>query len=200
MFTLKELPYAYDALEPYIDRETMHIHHDKHHATYVKNLNDLLTNFPDFYNNSLEDVIKSAVKLPEDIRQKVINNAGGVINHDFYWEVMAPGLVKPSDKFMAIINSQFGDFEKLKEAFTNAALGRFGSGWAWLVLDNNKLKITDTANQDTKIGGLSKPVLTIDVWEHAYYLKYQNRRAEYINAWWSVVNWTQVEKLYFSLI
>ncbi|MCJ7740187.1 superoxide dismutase [Candidatus Microgenomates bacterium] len=196
MFTLPNLPYAYEALEPYIDRETMHFHHDKHHATYVANLNDLLKDQKEFAQMEIGQLVRSFNKIPEAIRQKVINNAGGVINHNHYWQLMSPKDEKnqPQGKLLEALNSAFGGLEKFQENFSAKALGRFGSGWIWLIAKDNKLEIVDTANQDTPESEGYKPLLTLDVWEHAYYLKYQNRRADYIKAWWNVVNWKEVEK------
>ncbi|MEG2291238.1 MAG: superoxide dismutase [Clostridium sp.] len=190
-FTLEPLPYAYDALEPYIDKETMTLHHDKHHQAYVDNLNKALEKYPALYNKSLVELLSSPNKIPADVRTAVLNNAGGDYNHNFFWSIMGPnkGGVPTGDLAKAI-DRDFGSFDKFKESFSNAALGRFGSGWAWLLSDKNgKLSIVSTANQDTPIPLNLTPIIAIDVWEHAYYLKYQNRRNEYINNWWNVVNW-----------
>lgn len=188
MFTLPELPYAANALEPYIDNQTMEIHHGKHHAAYVKNLNDVL---PDKEDKDLEDILKSLDKLPEEIRTKVKNNGGGHYNHSLFWHMMTPGGSPLEGKLLEAINTTFGNVDGFKEKFTAAALGRFGSGWAWLLMDNGQLTIDSSANQDLPVG---KILLGLDVWEHAYYLKYQNRRADYIVAWWNVVNWSWVSK------
>ncbi|MBI4067247.1 superoxide dismutase [Candidatus Gottesmanbacteria bacterium] len=204
MFKLPDLPYAYDALEPYIDTETMHLHHDKHHATYVKNLNDALVGQDKFLNMTPEELMKSLNQVPADVRMKVRNNGGGHINHTFFWEIMGPKMGgEPTGKVAGAIKSTFGDFAKFTEAFSKAGVGRFGSGWAWLVADGGKLTITDTPNQDNPwmeavpAGRQGKmPILGIDVWEHAYYLKYKNMRADYIKAWWNVVNWKRVEGLF----
>ncbi|MEG0306646.1 MAG: superoxide dismutase [Clostridium sp.] len=190
-FTLEPLPYAYDALEPYIDKETMTLHHDKHHQAYVDNLNKALEKYPALYNKSLVELLSSPNKIPADVRTSVLNNAGGDYNHNFFWSIMGPnkGGV-PTGDLATAIDRDFGSFDKFKESFSNAALGRFGSGWAWLLSDKNgKLSIVSTANQDTPIPLNLTPIIAIDVWEHAYYLKYQNRRNEYIENWWNVVNW-----------
>jgi len=192
MFTLPDLPYAYNALEPYIDEQTMHIHHDKHHAAYVKNLNDAL---PDA-SEPVEEVLKKINEIPEAIRTKVKNNAGGHANHSLFWQVMSPVKSAPSGKLLEAMNTTFGGVEKFQEVFSAAALNRFGSGWVWLVKDQEKLAIIDTANQDSPVSDGKTPILTLDVWEHAYYLKYQNMRADYIKAWWNVVNWNEVVKRY----
>ncbi len=201
MFVLPDLPYDYEALEPFIDEETMHIHHDKHHATYVKNLNDALAGREDLLNMDINDVLKSLDKVPEDLRTKVKNNAGGVANHNMFWEIMCSNdkFQMPNSKLMEAINKTFGGFDKFKEKFSATALGHFGSGWAWLVAKEDKLSIIDTANQDSPVTEGKNPILCLDVWEHAYYLKYKNMRADYISAWWNVVNWKEVEKLYDGL-
>lgn len=200
MFTLPDLPYDYSALEPFIDSETMHLHHDKHHAAYVKNLNDALAGQPDWLNKDVEDVIKNLSSVPEDIRTKVRNNAGGHANHAMYWQTMQanPNSEKrlPSGILLRQIQKDFGDFEAFKKKFTETALGHFGSGWAWLVWKDLKLVVTDTSNQDSPLSDGAKPILLIDVWEHAYYLKYKNMRADYINAWWNIVNWEKVTQLF----
>lgn len=194
MFTLPELPYAYDALEPYIDTRTMTIHHGKHHATYVKNLNDALAG--SFEGESVEGLLQKLDKVPDAVRTKVKNNAGGHANHSLFWRVMSPVKSAPEGKFLEALNTTFGSIEKFQEAFGAAALNRFGSGWVWLILDGGKLTITDTPNQDSPVSEGKTPILTLDVWEHAYYLKYQNMRADYVKAWWDVVNWTEVGRLY----
>lgn len=194
MFTVPELPYAYNALEPYIDERTMQIHHDKHHAAYVKNLNDALTT-----QDSIEDVLKNLPKLPESIRTKVRNNGGGHYNHSLFWQVMAPPSGQlPEGKFNDALVSTFGSFETFQEQFSAAGLGRFGSGWVWLVSESGKLSIVDTPNQDSPVMEGKTPILGLDVWEHAYYLKYQNLRADYIKNWWNVVNWREVEKRFHT--
>jgi len=196
-FELPDLPYAYDALEPSIDKETMNIHHTKHHNTYVNNLNAALEGHEDLQNKSLEDLISDLDALPEDIRTAVRNNGGGHANHSLFWKVMSPnGGGNPSGELADKIDETFGSFDQFKETFEKAATGRFGSGWAWLVLDNGELKVTSTPNQDSPLMEGQTPLLGIDVWEHAYYLKYQNRRPDYVKAFWNVVNWDEVEKNY----
>lgn len=200
MFTLPELPYSYDALEPYIDKLTMQIHHDKHHGTYVTNLNDFLKGQETYLSMDIYELMKHIDELPEGIRMKVKNNGGGHANHTFFWEIMAPKSGgEPKGKVLEAIKSSFGDFVKFQDAFSKAGMGRFGSGWAWLINDGGKISIMDTPNQDNPWMEGKTPILGIDVWEHAYYLKYQNRRAEYIKAWWSVVNWREVEKRFSAL-
>ncbi len=204
MFTLPDLPYAYNALEPHIDEVTMHIHHDKHHATYVKNLNDVLVGQDALLAMPVEKLVADFSAVPEAIRTKVINNGGGHANHSFFWTILGPAPAdasagKPNGNIATAIDATFGCFEKFKEQFSTAALSHFGSGWAWLVASNGKLEITDTSNQDSPITAGKVPILTIDVWEHAYYLKYQNMRVEYIKAWWNVVNWAEVSKRFTTL-
>lgn len=196
-FTLPELPYAYDALEPTIDKETMNIHHTKHHNAYVTNLNGALADYPELQEKSLEDLIKDIDALPEAIRTAVRNNGGGHANHSFFWKTLSPnGGGAPKGELAEKIDAAFGSFEEFKEKFQGAAATRFGSGWAWLVLDNGEVKITSTPNQDSPIMEGQKPLLGLDVWEHAYYLKYQNRRPEYAGAFWNVVNWDEVSSNY----
>lgn len=201
MFTLPDLPYAYNALEPYIDEQTMQIHHDKHHGTYVKNLNDALAGQTDWLAMNVEDVVASLAKVPSELQTKVRNNAGGHANHSFFWQIMsapAGAAAKPAGTVAAAIDTAFGSFDQFMEKFSAAGLGRFGSGWAWLVVDGGKLSIMDTPNQDSPLTAGKTPILALDVWEHAYYLKYQNMRADYIKAWWNVVNWTEVEKRFLG--
>ncbi|HYF38713.1 MAG TPA: superoxide dismutase [Gemmatimonadales bacterium] len=195
-FTLPPLPYDYNALEPHIDEQTMRIHHDKHHATYVNNLNAALEQHPDLQNKSIEELLAGVEKLPEAIRTPVRNNGGGHANHTMFWEMMAPGGDKqPAGELASAIDTAFGGFTAFKEQFAKACTGRFGSGWGWLVADRSgRLSIESTPNQDTPLMSGKIPVLGCDVWEHAYYLKYQNRRPDYINAWWNVVNWTDVAR------
>jgi len=195
-YSLPELGYPYDALEPYIDARTMEIHHTKHHNAYVTNLNAALEGQPELYELSVWELLRNLSKVNEDKRQAVINNAGGHANHSLFWKLMAPGGAKePTPEVAEAINSVFGSFEGFKEQFTKAALGRFGSGWAWLGFDaTGQLGISSTANQDSLHMTGGRPILGLDVWEHAYYLNYQNRRADYINAWWNVVNWDMVAK------
>ncbi|MGG5316737.1 superoxide dismutase [Enterococcus sp. AZ072] len=194
-YTLPELPYAYDALEPYIDEETMHLHHEKHHNTYVTNLNAAIEKYPELGELSIEELMINLNEVPEDIQTAVRNNGGGHANHSFFWKIMAPNAGgKPTGAIKDAIDEAFGDFEKMKEEFKIAATGRFGSGWAWVVVNNGKLEITSTPNQDTPLSEGKTPVLGLDVWEHAYYLKYKNVRPDYIAAFWDVVNWDQVNK------
>lgn len=195
MFTLPGLPYEYNALEPYIDEGTMRIHHTKHHQTYIDKLNTALENHPDLQAKTIEDLVKDIDKLPQEIQTSVRNNGGGHLNHSVFWKLMAPGQPgEPSGKIAQSIDSVFGNFSNFQIKFAEAAVNRFGSGWVWLVDNKGNLEITSTPNQDNPISSGQKPVLALDVWEHAYYLKYQNRRPEYIDAWWNVVNWQEVEK------
>ena len=192
-FELPKLPYAVDALEPYIDAQTMTIHHDKHHQTYVTNLNGAIEKHPELAGKSLEALLKDLNAVPEDVRLAVRNQGGGVWNHSMFWEIMAPKAGgTPKGELAKAIDASFKSFDAFKEEFTKAAIGRFGSGWAWLVKKGSGLAVVSTANQDNPMSEGATPILTIDVWEHAYYLKYQNRRADYIAAWWSVVNWDTV--------
>lgn len=196
-YTLPELPYAYDALEPYIDVETMHLHHDKHHNTYVTNLNAAIEKHPELGEKSVENLISDMNAIPEDIRTAVRNNGGGHANHTFFWEIMAPNAGgQPTGAIKEAIDETFGSFDEMKAAFKTAATGRFGSGWAWLVVNNGKLEITSTPNQDSPLMDGQIPVLGLDVWEHAYYLKYKNVRPDYIEAFWNVVNWDKVNELF----
>jgi Fe-Mn family superoxide dismutase len=199
-FSLPTLPYAFDALEPSVDKTTMEIHHGKHHNAYVTNLNKALESAADLANKSLEELLaKNCAIVPENTRTAVRNNAGGHINHSMFWQIMGPNVGgPPGGKLAEAIKSTFGGFDTFKEKFTAAAMGRFGSGWAWLVRQDGKLDIYSTANQDSPVMEGKYPVLGLDVWEHAYYLKYQNRRNEYIGAWWNVVNWSEVEKRFAS--
>jgi Fe-Mn family superoxide dismutase len=199
-FSLPTLPYAFDALEPSIDKTTMEIHHGKHHNTYVTNLNKALGSAADLAGKSLEEILaNNCAAVPENIRTAVRNSAGGHINHSMFWQIMGPKAGgQPGGKLAEGIKSAFGSLDTFKEKFTAAAMGRFGSGWAWLVSQGGKLDIYSTANQDSPVMEGKFPVLGLDVWEHAYYLKYQNRRNEYIGAWWNVVNWSEVEKRFAS--
>jgi Fe-Mn family superoxide dismutase len=195
---LPALPYDYSALEPYIDEQTMHLHHDKHHATYVTNLNNALKDQSEYASLSAEDLVRRLNEVPESIRTAVRNSGGGHVNHTMFWQIMKPqGGGEPTGALASAIQSAFGSFDALKTAFNDAGAKRFGSGWAWLVLDKSgKLSVTSTANQDNPLTDGLYPVLGNDVWEHAYYLKYQNRRPEYLNAWWNVVNWDEVARRY----
>ncbi len=199
-FTLPALPYAPDALEPYIDKMTMEIHHGKHHAAYVNNLNKALEQAPDLRSKTVEELLaNNCAIVPEAIRTAVRNNGGGHINHSMFWTIMkVGGASAPTGDLALAINAAFGSFETFKEKFNNAAATRFGSGWAWLVSGGSKLDIYSTANQDSPVMEGKFPVMGLDVWEHAYYLKYQNRRPEYIGAWWSVVNWEAVAARFHS--
>lgn len=193
---LPDLPYAYDALEPHIDAETMTLHHDKHHATYVANANAALEKHPEI-GEDLEALLADVSQIPEDIRQAVINNGGGHLNHALFWELMSPEETQISQELSEDINTTFGSFEDFKAAFTAAATGRFGSGWAWLVVNaEGKLEVLSTANQDTPIMEGKKPILGLDVWEHAYYLNYRNVRPNYIKAFFEIINWNKVNELY----
>ncbi|HEN2196018.1 TPA: superoxide dismutase [Enterococcus faecium] len=194
-YTLPDLPYAYDALEPYIDEETMHLHHDKHHNTYVTNLNSAIEKYPELGEKTIEELLSDMDAIPTDIKTAVRNNGGGHANHSFFWEIMAPNAGgEPTGEIKEAINEAFGDFSSFKEEFKKAAAGRFGSGWAWLVMENGKLAITSTANQDSPLMEGKTPILGLDVWEHAYYLKYKNVRPDYIAAFWNVINWDEVNK------
>jgi Fe-Mn family superoxide dismutase len=198
MYQLPELPYSFDALEPYIDAETMELHYSKHHQTYLNNLNNALEGHENWQNLPIEDLLKSIDQLPENIRTQVRNNGGGYYNHSLFWKMMAPHSdLKPQGELLSKIDELYGSFGLFKEQFSKEALGRFGSGWAWLVLNGDQeLEIYSTPNQDTPIVEGFTPLLGLDVWEHAYYLKYQNRRAEYIDAWWNVIDWNYVSELY----
>ena len=198
-FTLPPLPYSFDALEPHIDAKTMEIHHDKHHGTYVTNLNKALEGHADLQNKSIDDLLKSLDSIPENIRTAVRNNGGGHINHSMFWTIMGPGAGgAPVGHVSQAIVGSFGSFDAFKEKFNAAGATRFGSGWAWLVKAGGKLEIYSTANQDSPVMEGKSPVMGLDVWEHAYYLKYQNRRPDYMAAWWNVVNWAEVEKRFNS--
>ena len=193
---LPELPYAYDALEPYIDAETMTLHHDKHHATYVANVNAALEKHTEI-GEDLVALLSDVEKIPADIRQAVINNGGGHLNHALFWELMTPEKTEVSAELLADIEATFGSFDAFKDAFSAAAAARFGSGWAWLVVNaEGKLEILSTANQDNPIMDGKQPILGLDVWEHAYYLNYRNVRPDYIKAFFNVINWNKVAELY----
>jgi Fe-Mn family superoxide dismutase len=193
--TLPTLPYPHDALEPHIDKMTMEIHHGKHHNAYVTNLNAALEKHPELQSKSVEDLIRGINSVPEDIRTAVRNNGGGHANHSMFWQIMAPNAGgAPTGAIGDAIKSSFGSFDAFKEQFAKAAAGRFGSGWAWVIDSGGKLAIESTPNQDSPLMDGKKPVFGLDVWEHAYYLKYQNRRNEYISNWWNVVNWGEVTR------
>ena len=195
--TLPPLPYAFNALEPYIDARTMEIHHGKHHQAYVTNLNAALDKHPELQSKSIEDLLKGINSVPEDIRTAVRNNGGGHANHSMFWEIMGPDSGgAPSGAIADAITGSFGGFDKFKDEFKKAAVGRFGSGWAWVVDNGGKISIESMPNQDNPMMDGKKPVFGLDVWEHAYYLKYQNRRPDYITAWWNVVNWDAVADRY----
>lgn len=199
-FKLPELNYDYDGLEPHIDKETMETHYSKHHQGYTDNLNKALEGHDEYKNMEIEEILKSLDKLPESIRTGVRNNGGGYYNHSLFWDIMSPNAGgKPEGELGKKIDQDLGGFDKFKEDFKKAALGRFGSGWAWLVLDNGKLEIVSTPNQDNPISDGKKVVFGIDVWEHAYYLKYKNRRADYVDKWWNVVDWKKAEEIYNNL-
>ncbi len=193
---LPPLPYAYDALEPHIDQQTMTLHHDKHHQAYVNNLNTALEKYPDLQSKSAEDLIRDLNSVPEDIRMAVRNNGGGHVNHTMFWQIMGPnGGGEPTGALAEAITQAFGSFEDFKKQFNDAGTKRFGSGWAWLVRNSSgQLQIVSTQNQDNPLSEGNYPILGNDVWEHAYYLKYQNRRPDYLNAWWNTVNWEEVNR------
>ena len=195
-FSLPPLPYALDALEPHIDKMTMEIHHGKHHNAYVTNLNKALESAPDLGSKSIEELLaNNCAAVPENIRTAVRNNGGGHINHSMFWQIMGPdGGGSPSGDIAAAIDKAFGSFDQFKEKVNAAGVGRFGSGWAWLIKGSSGLEITSTPNQDSPVMEGKFPVLGVDVWEHAYYLKYQNRRPDYLAAWWNVVNWNEVNR------
>ncbi|MFZ8806389.1 MAG: superoxide dismutase [Minisyncoccia bacterium] len=195
-YSLPQLPYPYDALEPYIDKMTMEIHHTKHHQAYINSLNSALEEYPEFHNLELEEILKKLNQLPEEIRTAVRNNGGGHYNHSLFWEIMKPnGGGEPKGKLKEEIERNFGSFEEFKKLFSETAIKHFGSGWAWLVITpDKKLKVYSMLNQDSPLMNGDIPIMGLDVWEHAYYLKYQNRRAEYVEAWWHVVNWDKIEE------
>lgn len=196
-FELPQLPYAYDALEPHIDKETMNIHHSKHHNTYVTNLNAALEGNEELLSKSVEEVISNLDTVPESVRGAVRNNGGGHANHTLFWQILSPnGGGQPTGELADAIDSKFGSFDSFKEEFTKAATTRFGSGWAWLSVNNGELEVSATEYQDNPLMQGKTPILGLDVWEHAYYLKFQNRRPEYINTFWNVVNWDEVSKRY----
>ncbi|MCM3566601.1 superoxide dismutase [Neobacillus mesonae] len=196
-FELPKLPYAEDALEPHIDKETMNIHHTRHHNTYVTNLNNALAGNEELLSKSVEEVISNLDAVPEAARTAVRNNGGGHANHSLFWTILSPnGGGAPTGELADAINNKFGSLDNFKDEFAKAAAGRFGSGWAWLVVNNGELEVTSTPNQDSPLMEGKTPILGLDVWEHAYYLKYQNKRPDYISAFWNVVNWDEVSKRY----
>ncbi len=194
MFSLPKLAYSYNALEPYLDRETLQIHYLKHHGTYVDNLNKVLTGHDEFLNMGIDELLQKLNRVPEEIRTSVKRNSGQHANHSLFWQIMGPKKEEPRGKLLKVINKSFGSFAGLKEKFSLKAISRFGSGWVWLVFTKGNLSITDTVNEESPAMEGKAAILTLDVWEHAYYLKYQNRRAEYIKAWWNIVNWQEVER------
>ncbi|MBB6444326.1 superoxide dismutase [Bacillus benzoevorans] len=196
-YELPALPYAYNALEPYMDEQTVMIHHDRHHATYVNNLNAALEGHDELTSKTVEELLSNLDAVPENIRTAVRNNGGGTANHNLFWQVLAPNAGgAPTGEVAEAINAAFGSYENFKDEFAKAGAGRFGSGWAWLVVDDGKLAITSTPNQDSPLSEGKTPILTMDVWEHAYYLKYQNKRPEYINSFFNMINWDEVNRLY----
>lgn len=199
MYSLPELPYSTNALEPYIDAKTMEIHHGKHHQAYIGKLNDALEKHPELKEKGINELLQNLDQVPEDIRTAVRNNGGGHVNHSLFWQLLSPdGGGEPGGELAAALKIEFGSFKKFQDEFTAAATSRFGSGWAWLCKDDGKLHICSTANQDTPLSDGHTPILGLDIWEHAYYLKYQNKRPDYIEAWWNVVNWDEVERRYAS--
>lgn len=195
VFELPALPYAYDALEPYIDKETMHLHHDKHHQAYLDNFKAAVEKTPELQGKSAEDILRNLGSVPESVRTAVRNHGGGYVNHDMFWKIMAPNAGgQPTGAIADAIKQTFGDFAQFQEKFNDAGLKQFGSGWAWLVLGNGGLQVMATPNQDSPLSQGLTPIMGNDVWEHAYYLKYQNRRGEYLKAWWNVVNWAEINK------
>lgn len=196
-FKLSDLPYAHDALEPHIDARTMEIHHGRHHQTYTNNLNAALEKHADLHDRSIEELLRGSDGIPADIRTAVRNNGGGYANHNLFWEIMGPnGGGEPGGELGAAIGRKFGSFADFKQKLTTAATGQFGSGWGWLVLANGDLDVYATPNQDSPLMTGHRPILGVDVWEHAYYLKYQNKRPDYLQAWWNVVNWQAVARRY----
>ncbi len=196
-FQLPDLPYAFDALEPHIDARTMEIHHDRHHKGYTDKLNAAIEKHGDWQGKSVSDILRSIEQVPEDVRTAVRNNGGGYANHDLFWKIMSPnGGGEPTGDLASAIDGAFGSFNDFKEKLTSTASGQFGSGWGWLVLSDGKLKVYSTPNQDSPYMKNDIPLLGVDVWEHAYYLKYQNKRGDYLSAWWNVVNWDEVAKRY----
>lgn len=199
MFELPNLPYDYNALEPHIDEDTMHIHHDKHHNAYMTKLNAALEKYPELFDKTIEEILSDTNSIPDDIKTAVINNGGGYYHHSIFWEMMSPNNDEPKENVAKAIGEAFGSFDEFKEKFTSEASTHFASGWTWLVKDaDGKLSIISTPNQDSPISKGLTPIIGIDTWEHAYYLKYQNRRPEYVEAWWNVVNWDYAERIFNS--
>lgn len=199
MFKLPDLPFAYSTLEPFIDEETMHVHHDGHHGAYIKSLNDALAGHDDFLNMDIEELLKSLDKVPEEIRIKVKNNAGGHFHHSLFWTMLRVNKNgQPKGKLMKAINKTFGSFDAFKEKFNLSATTLFGSGWTWLLLDKGNLEIANIPNQDSPVSMGHFPILTLDLWEHAYYLKYKNKRVDYIQAFWNIINWDEIEKRFLQ--
>lgn len=195
MFTLPNLPYGYESLEPFISSNIQHLHHDKHHQAYVDNLNKALEKYPEWQNKSIEEIVKGYASAPEDVRTMVRNNGGGHYNHSLFWEMMSPNKdQKPEGNLLDEINGTFGNYDSFKKQFSESATKIFGSGWEWLVLDSGKLAMVSTPNQDSPLTQGKVPILGLDVWEHAYYLQYFNKRADYVEAWWHVVNWEDVAR------
>lgn len=193
-FTLPKLSYEFNALEPYIDAQTMEIHHDKHHAIYVKKLNEALEKHSELFNKPINEILKNIKSVPEEIRQAVINHGGGHSNHTLFWEILSKNKTKLSKELLEAINKKFNSFEDFKKKFSDTATSKFGSGWAWLVIYDKELEIISTSNQDSPLMNNQMPILGLDLWEHAYYLKYQNKRPEYIESFWNVVNWEKVSE------
>ena len=196
IYTLPRLPYKYNALEPYIDAKTMEIHHIKHHQAYIDKLNAALERYPKLQDKSAEELLQDIESISSDIRTTVINHGGGHVNHSLFWQFLSPKKQKFNGEIAKVIDKTLGNFNELKKKFSEAAIGRFGSGWAWLVVDKGKLEVISTPNQDSPLMDGLKPILGLDVWEHAYYLCYMNRRAEYIESFWNIVNWERVNELY----
>lgn len=198
MYSLPDLPYDYDALDPFIDGQTMRFHHDKHHAAYVKNLNSVLEKLPDFANTDIIELISNLATIPQPVRTAVVNNGGGHLNHSLFWKWMTPEKTSPAGKLLTALEQSFGSLDGFRDQFSTAALSQFGSGWAWLVNKDGKLSLTATSNQDSPYSKGEIPLLGLDVWEHAYYLQYKNVRADYISNWWHVVNWDEVSSRYLD--
>ncbi len=194
MYKLPDLPYAYDALEPFIDEQTMRVHHDKHHQGYTDKFNQALSEYPEFQEKSAEELLRDLDVIPQEIRMAVKNNGGGYVNHSFFWPLLKKNGGEPSGEILKLITNHFNQYDEFRQQFSLAALNLFGSGWAWLVVDRGQLEIVATQNQDSPLSQGKTPLLALDVWEHAYYLKYQNKRADYIEAFFNIINWDQVNK------